>query len=119
MSEYGRPEWMTEYRDFKALCAHACGEYIRFYLTTGHSGITYTHSQRSDGQDLPHYSCRLTGDGDELVLLTDDWRNHLEDVPVAVRNWIRNHVNLRNCSLEPGRYQGDPYWKRQVFRDNE
>lgn len=111
---------MMEYGDFKELCAHACGEYIRFYLTTGHGGITYTHSQRSDGQDLPHYSCRLTDEGDnELVLRTDDWRDRLDDVPGTVRNWIREHVNLRNCSLEPGRYQGDPYWKQQVFRDNE
>lgn len=120
MSEYDGPDWMIEYGDFKALCAHVSGEYIRFYLTTGHSGVTYTHSRRSDGQDLPHYSCRLTTERDHaLVLRTGEWRNHLDDVPRVVRNWIREYVNLRSCSFEPGRYQGDPYWKQQLFRDNE
>lgn len=110
----------TDRRDFKTLCARACGEYIRFYLTTGHEGIRYTHSQRSDGQELPHYSCRLSDEaGNELVLLTEDWRTQLDDVSSTVRDWMRDHVSLRGCALEPGRYKGDPSWKQQVFRDNE
>lgn len=120
MNEYIVPEWMPEYGNFKTLCAHACGEYIRYYLTTGHEGVQYTHSQRSDGQELPLYTCRLSDYvGNELLLRTEDWHDRLDDVSGTVRRWIRDHVDLRDCRLEPGRYQGDPYWKQQVFHDNE
>ncbi|QUL78027.1 hypothetical protein [Brevibacterium sp. SMBL_HHYL_HB1] len=120
MNESISPEWMAEYQDYKTLCARTCGEYIRYYLTTGHEGVKYTHSQRSDGRELPHYACRLSDQsGNELVLKTEDWRDRFDEVSGTVRQWIRDHVNLRDCRLEPGRYKGDPYWKQQIFHDNE
>lgn len=36
---------MIRYRNFKTLCSYVCGEFIRFYLTTGCDQIRYTHSQ--------------------------------------------------------------------------
>lgn len=111
---------MPEYGDFKTLCAHACGEYICYYLITGHEGVQCTDSQRSADQDLALYTCRHSYDvGNELLLRTEDWRDRLEEVSRTVRRWIRDHVNLGDCQLEPGRYQGDANWKQQVFHDNE
>lgn len=114
------PDWMTEYQAFKTLTSHANGEFIRFYLTTGRDGITYTHSQLPDGAGLPRYSCRLTAtDGAELTFTLNDWADRLDDVATEVRAWIRAHVNLRGCTINNSRYQGDPYWRTELLRDNE
>lgn len=37
--EYAPPAWMIRYRNFKTLCSYVCGEFIRFYLTTGCSTL--------------------------------------------------------------------------------
>ena len=113
------PDWMTEFQDYQTLCAHTSGEYIRFYLTTGHTGVSYTHSQLPEGADLPRYSCRLITEDGELVLTITDWRDRLDEVGPTVRDWIRAHITLRGCALDAGRYQGDPYWRAQLLRDNE
>jgi hypothetical protein len=112
------PDWMLEFQDYQTLCAHASGEFIRFYLTTGHHGVTYTHSQLPAGANLPRYSCRLTAEDTELLLTLTDWRGRLDGVGVEVREWIRAHVTLRGCSLDRNRYQGDPYWRAELLRDN-
>lgn len=117
MNEYSSPEWLVKYRDFKTLCSFVSGEYIRFYLTTGCDQIAYTHSQITEG--LPTYSCRLTSiDGAVLLLDLDDWRRRMDEVPLLVRSWLGEHSELRGCSREESRYQGDPYWFKQWQQAN-
>ena len=84
------PDWLTEYQAFKTLT-----------------------SQLPDGADLPRYSCRLTAtDGAELTLTLNDWADRLDDVATEAR------VNLRGCTINASRYQGDPYWRTELLRDN-
>lgn len=117
MTEYVSPEWLVKYRDFKSLCSDVSGEFIRFYLTTGCEQITYTHSQISEG--LPTYSCRLTSaDGAVLLLDLDDWRSRMDEVPPLVRSWLGDHSDLRGCTREQSRYQGDPYWFKRWQQAN-
>ena len=109
MNEYETPGWIVRYLDFKALCSDVCGEYIRFYLTTGCDQIRYTPSQITEG--LPSYSCRLSSvDGHVLVLPLDDWRERMDEVRPLVRAWLEEHSELRGCRPEKSHYQGDPYW---------
>lgn len=109
MTEYEAPDWLVRYRDFKALCASVCGEYIRFHLTTGCDQIRYTHSQLTEG--LPTYSCRLEAeDGEVLVLELVEWRHRMDEVPELVRDWLGEHSDLRGCKPEKSHYQGDRYW---------
>lgn len=107
--EYETPAWIVRYRNFKTLCSFVCGEYIRFYLTTGCDQITYTHSQITEG--LPTYSCRLTSvDGAVLLLPLDDWVDRLEEVQPLMRDWLGEHSDLKGCKPEKSHYQGDRYW---------
>src|SRR5699024_12331709 len=74
MNEYESSDWIVRYLDFKSLCADVCGEYIRFYLTTGCDQIRYTHSQITER--LPPYSCRLDAeDGSVLSGELAQWRH--------------------------------------------
>ncbi|WP_139908850.1 hypothetical protein [Brevibacterium sediminis] len=108
-SKYQPPAWMIRYRNFKTLCSYVCGEFIRFYLTTGCDQIRYTHSQITEG--LPNYSCRLdSDDGSVLLLPLDDWVDRLDEVMPLVRTWLGEHSDLKGCKPEKSHYQGDRYW---------
>jgi hypothetical protein len=109
MSEYELPAWMVRYQNFKTLCAFVCGEFIRFYLTTGCDQIRYTHSQNTEG--LPEYSCRLSADdGAVLLLPLDDWLERMDEAQLVVREWLGEHADLKGCKPEKSHYQGDRYW---------
>lgn len=107
--EYELPAWMVRYRNFKTLCSYVCGEFIRFYLTTGCDQISYMHSQITEG--LPNYSCRLTSVDEAVLLLPlDDWGERMDEVRPLVREWLGEHSDLKGCKPEKSHYQGDPYW---------
>ena len=109
MNEYETPDWIVRDLDFKSLCSDVCGEYIRFYLTTGCDQIRYTHSQITEG--LPAYSCRLDAeDGSVLSVELAQWRHRMDQVPDLVREWLGEHSDLRGCQPEKSHYQGDRYW---------
>lgn len=118
MGEYEGPEWLAEYQDFKALCAYACGEYIKFYLTTGYEHVVYSHSQKTEG--LPRYTCQFDApDGARLELQLGDWRQRMELVAPEVRQWLGVHSDLRGSEPTQSHYAGDPYWKKQLQIAND
>jgi hypothetical protein len=108
-SEYQPPAWMSATENFKTLCSYVCGEFIRFYLTTGCDQISYTHSQITEG--LPNYSCRLTSDdGSVLLLPLDDWVDRMDEVMSACADLAGGAFGSQGVQPEKSHYQGDRYW---------
>jgi hypothetical protein len=80
--EYAPPASMVRYRHFKTPCAYVCGEFLRFYLTTGFDRISYTYPHITECP--PNYSCRLASEeGAALLLPLDDWVDGMDEA------WIR------------------------------